>query len=168
VQPANWQPAVLSADAFLAVVSAAPLVAVDLVVVRDGQEVLLGLRNNRPAQGFWFVPGGRIRKNEPMQAALQRVASDELGLQLGALPHAPRLMGAFEHFYPDSFSGSAEHAGVSTHYVVLANQVQVPANFATPAFDGQHAALRWWPIEEARRSDAVHCFTKDYLASLLL
>jgi colanic acid biosynthesis protein WcaH len=39
-------------------------VSVDLVLVRDGREVLLGLRTNRPAQGSWFVPGGRILKNE--------------------------------------------------------------------------------------------------------
>jgi colanic acid biosynthesis protein WcaH len=86
----------LSKDVFLGVVDAAPLVAMDLVVVRGGTEILLGLRNNRPAQGFWFVPGGRIRKNEAMQAALARVAHDELGLQLADLPVPPRHMGAFE------------------------------------------------------------------------
>ena len=50
----------LDFDTFLGVVNHTPLVAVDLVLVRGGQEVLLGLRNNRPAQSFWFVPGGRI------------------------------------------------------------------------------------------------------------
>ncbi|MDP2000518.1 MAG: hypothetical protein Q8K22_13130 [Rhodoferax sp.] len=54
----------LDFDTFLDVVNHTPLVAVDLVLVRGGHEVLLGLRNNRPAQGFWFVPGGRILKNE--------------------------------------------------------------------------------------------------------
>lgn len=76
----------LSKDVFLGVVDAAPLVAMDLVVVRGGNEILLGLRNNRPAQGFWFVPGGRIRKNETMQSALARVAHDELGLRVADLP----------------------------------------------------------------------------------
>jgi hypothetical protein len=60
----------LDVDIFLDVVARTPLVAVDLVLVRGGSEVLLGLRNNRPAQGFWFVPGGRIRKNEPLHTAL--------------------------------------------------------------------------------------------------
>jgi colanic acid biosynthesis protein WcaH len=48
------------------------------VLVRGGNELLLGLRNNRPAQGSWFVPGGAIRKGEPRAAALQRVAAREL------------------------------------------------------------------------------------------
>ena len=157
--------AVLNADTFLSVVSAAPLVAVDLVLVRGGCEILLGLRNNRPAQGCWFVPGGRIRKDEPIQAALARVAANELDLQLAALPHAPTLMGAFEHFYPDCFAGSAENVGVSTHYVVLGHLLHVPANFALPGFDAQHAELRWWPMPEAQASPAVHRFTKDYVDS---
>ena len=48
----------LDFDTLLGVVNHTPLVAVDLVQVRGGQEVLLGLRNNRPAQGFWFVQAG--------------------------------------------------------------------------------------------------------------
>ena len=155
----------LDTETFLTVVSSTPLVAVDLVLVRGSQEVLLGLRNNRPAQGFWFVPGGRILKNEPLQAALARVAEKELGLQLAALPHAPRLMGAFEHFYPDCFAGDV---GVSTHYVVMGHLLQVPADFALPQADAQHAELRWWRLAQALASPAVHRFTKDYLDSLLL
>ena len=158
----------LSPESFLAVVSATPLVAVDLVVLRGGTEVLLGLRTNRPAQNFWFVPGGRIRKNEPMQAALARVAATELGLQLADLPQAPSLLGVFEHFYPDSFAGSAEQVGVSTHYVVLGHLLQVPADFALPLADAQHTELRWWPLPEALASDAVHRFTRDYVEAILL
>jgi len=82
-------PPMLPQSDFLRTVDTTPLVAMDMVVVRGGTEILLGLRNNRPAQGFWFVPGGRIRKNEPMQTALARVAMDELGLNL-ASPTAHR------------------------------------------------------------------------------
>ncbi|MBC7619256.1 MAG: NUDIX domain-containing protein, partial [Candidatus Saccharibacteria bacterium] len=143
----------LTKDVFLSVVDAAPLVAMDLVVVRGGTEILLGLRNNRPAQGFWFVPGGRIRKNEPMQAALARVAQDELGLALASLPQPPVHIGAYEHFYADCFAGDV---GVSTHYVVMGNLVQLPAGTELAAADAQHSALRWWPLAEAAQSAEVH------------
>lgn len=155
----------LSKDVFLGVVDAAPLVAMDLVVVRGDSEILLGLRNNRPAQGFWFVPGGRIRKNESMQAALARVARDELALDLGQLPAAPQHMGAFEHFYADCFAGDV---GVSTHYVVMGNLVQLPAGTELSVADGQHSALRWWPLAEAQQAAEVHRFTKDYVDTILL
>ena len=49
---------------FLHIVDATPLVSIDLVLRNERDEVLLGQRKNRPAQGIWFVPGGRIRKNE--------------------------------------------------------------------------------------------------------
>lgn len=149
---------------FLSVVDAAPLVAMDLVVVRGGTEILLGQRNNRPAQGWWFVPGGRIRKNETMQAALARVARDELGLDLTTLPERPVHLGAFEHFYDDCFAGEV---GVSTHYVVLGNLLQLPAGVALAAADAQHCDVRWWPLQEAAQADNVHRFTKDYVMAVL-
>lgn len=155
----------LDAETFLGVVSATPLVAVDLVLVRGGCEILLGLRNNRPAQGFWFVPGGRIQKNEPIQAALARVAETELSLQLSCLPQAPKLMGAFEHFYPDCFAGEV---GGSTHYVALGHLLRLPADFALLKFDAQHAEMRWWPLALAQASPAVHRFTKVYVDWFLL
>ena len=155
----------LITETFLKVVEATPLVAMDLVVVRGGNELLLGKRNNRPAQGLWFVPGGRIRKNEPMQAALARVAQDELGLALAELPVPPCHIGAFEHFYTDCFAGDV---GVSTHYVVMGNLVRLPAGTELDGTDAQHSALRWWPLAEAQSSEQVHRYTKDYVEAILL
>ena len=143
-------------------IRALPLVSVDLVLVRDGREVLLGLRTNRPAQGSWFVPGGAIRKGEPRAAALQRVAARELQIA-DLLALRPQLLGVFEHFYPDCFAGDI---GVSTHYVVIAHRIDVPAGFEVPGGDEQHRSLRWWPLAEAAASDAVHRYTRDYLPLL--
>lgn len=155
----------LDKQTFANIVAATPLVSVDLVVIRGGQEVLLGLRNNRPAQGLWFVPGGRIFKNESIQTALLRVAEKELGL--GVLISNGELMpvfhGAYEHMYPDCFAGDV---GISTHYVVLAYKIDVPSDFALPAADEQHAELKWWTIQDALASDKVHQYTKNYFPGL--
>jgi len=139
-----------------------PLVSVDLVLVRGGTEILLGLRTNRPAQGSWFVPGGRILKDEPRADALKRVAARELGIaNIAGLK--PQLLGVFEHFYPDCFAGDI---GVSTHYVVIAHRIDVPLGFEVPGCDNQHAELRWWPIAEAAANTDVHRYTRDYLPLL--
>lgn len=45
-------------------------------------QVLLGQRLNRPAQGYWFVPGGRIHKDETMTQAFARLTKEELGVEL--------------------------------------------------------------------------------------
>ena len=147
---------------FVELVRGLPLVSVDLVLVRGGTEILLGLRTNRPAQGSWFVPGGRILKDEPRADALKRVAARELGIaDIAALK--PQLLGVFEHFYPDCFAGDI---GVSTHYVVIAHRIDVPLGFEVPGCDNQHAELRWWPIAEAAANTDVHRYTRDYLPLL--
>lgn len=152
-------------EQFLERVRSMPLVSVDLVFVREGRagrEVLLGYRTNRPAQHSWFVPGGRIMKDERRLDALTRVAQRELGIEdIHALQ--PGFLGPFEHFYPDCFAGEAEG---STHYVVLGYRIDVPADFEVQATDDQHTQLRWWPIEEALASPEVHRYPRDYLPLL--
>jgi colanic acid biosynthesis protein WcaH len=149
----------LDKQTFLNVVQNAPLVAVDFLLMR-GNEVLLGLRNNRPAQHFWFVPGGRILKNETITQALLRVADNELGLaelvKNGQLKVT--FYGTYEHFYGDCFAG----VDISTHYVVLAHQVILPKDFDLPLADDQHSAYQWWPIEALLASDQVHQYSKNY------
>jgi hypothetical protein len=44
--------------------AARTLISIDLVIRNAHEEVLLGLRNNAPAQDSFFVPGGMIRMDE--------------------------------------------------------------------------------------------------------
>jgi colanic acid biosynthesis protein WcaH len=147
----------LAHDAFLDVVRHTPLVSIDLVVTNDRGEVLLGLRNNEPAKGYWFVPGGRIRKNEPLDGAFDRIVNCELGIRRSRA--GAKLIGAFEHMYDSNF---AEADDVPTHYVVLAHHLKIPSDTILLP-DTQHDELRWWPIADAIKSDNVHRYSRDYL-----
>ena len=144
-------------EQFLRIVEATPLVSIDLILRNERGEVLLGKRLNRPAQHTWFVPGGRIRKNERVTEALQRIARRELGV---AVPE-PRLVGVFDHLYDDNFLGAP---GVTTHYVVLGFTATLPAGTALTA-DDQHGELKWWPVEKLLGDHAVHENTKAYFMS---
>jgi len=143
-------------DAFLHVVRNAPLVSVDLIVENDRGEVLLGLRNNEPARGAWFVPGGRVLKGERIVEAIARVAEAELGVRVDGARAA--FVGVFEHLYDTNFAGEA---GVGTHYVVLAHRVRLPDG-ANLRADAQHGALRWWPVPKAAADPGVHPYTRAY------
>ena len=139
---------------FLHIVDATPLVAIDLIIRNESGAVLLGKRLNRPAQGCWFVPGGRIRKNERTAEALSRISQHELGVTVAGA----KLIGAFDHIYEDNFLGAP---GVNTHYVVLGFAAQLPESAPlTP--DDQHSELRWWPVEELISSAEVHENSKAY------
>ena len=54
----------LSSADFTTIIKSTPLVSIDLIVRNIEDNVLLGKRTNRPAQGCWFVPGGRVLKDE--------------------------------------------------------------------------------------------------------
>ncbi len=154
---------------FAAAVAALPLVSLDWVLTNPDGELLLGQRLNAPARGWWFTPGGRIRKNEALAQALQRVAHDELGLapQLaGAWADRAQLMGAWDHFYPDSvFSPDA-----STHYVNLPHWLALSwdevALLRLPVGE-QHAAWQWRPLAEAAGHPLVHAHVRPYAAWVL-
>lgn len=150
----------LEPELFRTVVAAAPLVAIDLLL-RDGQgRVLLGRRRNRPAQGCWFAPGGRIRKGERLDEAFARIAREELGLALRR--QEARLLGVDEHFYEDSVFGPAGQ-GPTTHYVVLVHGLDWPGgDVPGAAAPGQHDALRWWPAEALAADPGVHPHTQAY------
>jgi len=144
----------LDDETFLKVVEATPLVSLDLLIRRDGGEVLLGRRVNRPAQGFWFVPGGRIRKNERVSEALKRISLGELGVAI----ERAELIGVFDHIYEDNFAGKP---GINTHYVVIAFEHRFPAG-AVLRPDAQHSELNWWKIDALLSSPEVHANTKAY------
>ena len=139
-------------------VEAMPLVSVDLVMIRNGREVLVGMRTNRPAQGCWFVPGGRILKGESIARARERIIRRELGPQVSLAGWA--LIGGYDHFYADNFTGVP---GVSTHYVVLAHRLDVTGDGPALEADSQHERLVWMPIDAALADPLVHENTKAYL-----
>jgi colanic acid biosynthesis protein WcaH len=139
---------------FLGIIEATPLVSIDLILRNEQGAVLLGERLNRPAQHSWFVPGGRIRKGERVRQALERISRRELGVPITEA----RLIGVFDHLYPDNFLGIP---GIDTHYVVLGFAAELSST-TTFTHDDQHGELRWWTVDELLASPKVHENTKAY------
>lgn len=145
----------LRQDDFATVVRSTPLISIDLIVENARGEFLLGKRLNRPAQGDWFVPGGRVQKDEPLHAAFERLTQAELGLRLPM--SAGEFYGVWQHFYDDNFSG----ADFTTHYVVLGFRLKVcEADLHLP--DAQHDDYRWLTPAALLASDDVHDNTRAY------
>ncbi len=145
----------LSAEEFATVVRATPLISIDLIVENERGEFLLGQRTNRPAQGYWFVPGGRVQKDEPLKEAFARLTEAELGVSLPMT--AGEFYGVWQHFYDDNFSGN----DFSTHYIVLGFRLRVDASTLRLPPD-QHDDYRWLTAEALLASDNVHDNTRAY------
>lgn len=57
------------------------VVGVGVVLVEAGQ-ILLVQRGRDPGRGLWAVPGGKVRRGEPMKAAARREVLEETGLEI--------------------------------------------------------------------------------------
>ena len=58
-----------------------PIVSVEAVIVMDDSLLFLR-RNNQPAKGEWWFPGGRIHIGESLEQALHREIKEETGLEI--------------------------------------------------------------------------------------
>jgi len=141
---------------WLDVIRHAPLVSIDLIVQDPEGRILLGLRNNEPAKGSWFVPGGAIRKGETLDHAFARLTRQELGREYRR--DQARWLGLYEHFYDTNFSGAP---GVATHYVVLAHYLRVD-QLPEHAGDDQHQGFRAARVSELLADPDVHANTRAY------
>ena len=135
----------LPAHEFAAAVAAVPLVSIDWVLTDPDGRLLLGQR---------------IRKNEPIQQAMARIARDELGLAPQQIERA-MLMGVWDHFYPDSAFDDA----VSTHYVNLPHWLalswpEVERLALRP--NAQHSAWQWFDAGQAQVDEGVHPYVRAY------
>jgi colanic acid biosynthesis protein WcaH len=142
---------------FKAVISSTPLISIDLVVKNTKGKYLLGYRNNRPAQGFWFVPGGRILKDETMDDAFTRLCHNELGVSLTR--QQANFIGPFEHFYSDCVFGE----DVKTHYVVLGYALTIDIDLANLPQE-KHNQYAWFTADDMLRREDVHTHSKWYMA----
>jgi colanic acid biosynthesis protein WcaH len=143
----------LSSSDFKRVVKTTPLISIDLIIKNSQGNVLLGKRKNKPAQNNWFVPGGRILKDESFEVAFKRLIKEELGLS----NISADFKGVYEHFYDDNFAGE----NFSTHYIVLAYEVSFEGDLALLPVE-QHSKYKWFSEQKILSEISVHKHSKWY------
>jgi colanic acid biosynthesis protein WcaH len=148
----------LPLNTFKSIIKNTPLVSIDLVVYNQVGQILLGKRNNRPAQGYWFVPGGRILKDESMSVAFRRLTLNELGVELNI--EKAELIGPFEHFYVDNVSGE----DFSTHYIALGYRLLVDDTLLNLPTE-QHNQYKWMSVDDLLSDSEVHKHSRWYFDS---
>ncbi|WP_347231948.1 GDP-mannose mannosyl hydrolase [Shewanella sp. 10N.286.52.C2] len=127
--------------------------SIDLIVRNSKGNILLGKRTNRPAKGNWFVPGGRVLKDESLEDAFNRLIQVELGI----FNTTSSFKGVYQHFYDDNFSEDL----FTTHYIVLAYEVEFEGDLASLPIE-QHAEYKWFDENDLLVNDKVHIHTKWY------
>lgn len=138
---------------FSGILKNTPLISIDLIIENEEGQFLLGKRVNEPAKDFWFVPGGRIYKDETLDNAFNRILEEEIGLDITR--EQAVFYGLYEHFYENNVFNTK----FGTHYIVLAHKTKVSK---MPNVNSQHSAYQWFAKDELLNKIDVHKYTKDY------
>lgn len=147
-------------ETFKSVIQHTPLISIDLIVRNEQGEVLLGKRINAPAKGYWFVPGGRVRKNETLDDTFVRLVKEELAIESGITRADAKFLGVFEHFYDDCVFKD----DISTHYVVLGYECIINLDCEILIKD-QNLEFKYFNVTELQLEENVHALTKLYFTT---
>lgn len=169
----------LPPDEFARVVRGTQLVSVDVLLFDNDGRVLLGRRTREPAKNTWFTPGGRVYKNECLNAAVKRVISAELVAPPSATAR-PRytLHGVYRHLYDTNFSPTPYAFGtdyINFAYVLHTSEHYNAADGTLQRIEGltqrlgqndphgeQHTTFRWFAVEDLLIDPEVHHYVKCY------
>ncbi len=109
-----------------------PVCCVDLVITHDNKFLLLK-RGKQPAKGQWWLPGGRLHKNETIRHAALRKARQETGLDCEFI----KELGINEGIFDDGPFGFGVHTvGVVCWLKAKTDKVRLDADHTDYRWDG--------------------------------
>jgi 8-oxo-dGTP diphosphatase len=112
-----------------------PIVGIGVVIVKDGQMVLIK-RGNEPGRGKWSIPGGIVELGEHITQTVIREAKEETCLDVTN----PRLIDVVDTVDLDP------DGKVKYQYVIVDYLVKVVGGEIAAASDAEE--LRWVPFGE--------------------
>jgi colanic acid biosynthesis protein WcaH len=119
-------------DLYRQILENMPIACVDIAIVADGA-VLLVRRNDAPAKGQWWLPGGRVLKGEMMRDAAVRKARDEVGIECNAGP----IIYTAETIFPDGPESIPVHS-INNCYFMYPKDPHLEI-----ALDRHHSDFMW-------------------------
>ena len=120
------------------ILESVPIPCVDVVIEHKGK-VLLVLRTNKPAQGEWWPPGGRILKGETNEQAAVRKVLQETGLHVSIV----KQIGAYSTIFED---GPFSSLKTGVHTVNIAYLAHLTDPTQTVVMDAQSSEYGWFSI----------------------
>lgn len=125
-----------------------PIACVDIVIT-NGKEFLLMKRRNQPQKGTWWLPGGRVLKNELLEDAVTRFLKKEIGLT----GKTDNFLGFQELFFSPGY-----FPNINAHTIGFVFKVKISPN-SRISFDKQHSEARWFSCIDR----SWHPYVKKFL-----
>ena len=74
-----------------------PIASVEAIIQNEQHKILVLKRNNAPAKGEWWFPGGRVQKGETLSEALIREVKEETALDI----EVGNIVGVYTRLFPE-------------------------------------------------------------------
>jgi len=88
----------IPASEYKKIVDQMPIVCIDAIIMNHKGQYLLVRRKNEPLKDEFWLPGGRLLKNETLHDAVHRKVLQELGID----SHIVMPIGVYEDFFDKS------------------------------------------------------------------
>lgn len=73
---------IISASKYSEILESMPICCVDIIIEHSGEFILIHRKQSEDFGGLWWIPGGRIHKNETWENAVRRKALEETGINV--------------------------------------------------------------------------------------
>jgi colanic acid biosynthesis protein WcaH len=135
-----------SARNYAQVVQDLPICCVDIFVYNPNlKSYFLVLRKQKPVQGIWWYPGGRLFKGESFFECAQRKCKQEAGLDIEPVI----VLDSYSTIFPDSEWNCQTHTiNIAVFALCVQNEL--------PDLDGNHEQWQWQPIDKWPEHPYLH------------
>ncbi len=138
-------------DEYRIILENVPLVCVNVIIPKDNT-VLVVYRLEESAKGEWWIPGGRVYKNEKLGDTAVRIARQEVGLDVTV----KKLVGIYDEMFD---KGAIPDLKDGVHYISIIFLCEPVDEAREIKLDETSAAYRWINKIE----DGLHPYLKILL-----
>ena len=149
-------------DIYQQIIEHMPIVCVDVALIRDNKVYLIK-RNNEPLKDKYWLQGGRLNKNETLEACAIRKGAEELNIPEENII-IKRNLGTHATLF-----GNSAHGEASTHTVNITFQIDVKEGTEL-SFDQHHHNSGWFTYEDLQTAGDTsehHVYVRDLLEDIL-
>lgn len=128
---------------------------IDIIVLNNKWQILLGCRNNEPMKWVYYIPWWRRYKNELINNSIMRKAKEELWINIKI--EKLIFLWIYDDIYDNSmFEWLSSHYSSIT-YVYILNELEEK----TINKDNQHSDLKFFDINDYTLHDMIKIRIKD-------
>lgn len=118
-----------------------PILCVD-IILKKGKKILLVKRKNKPLKDVWWIPGGRVFKNETLIDAVKRKCMEELNINVEKI----KEIGTYEYIGQDPFFETIKTGVHTVSVVYLMNYISGEIKV-----DRNHECFKWFEIKDCSK-----------------